>query len=224
MKGRKVSGSNVAFRVFAGVLSLLLLIFGIRTARRFHGDKMLYQSVVSLEGLEYGEDFEAEVKGIPGICSFIPVIEVPIRLKVEEYRMDATLVGVELDRLEKQVSRSWETPLGNTAVFLLGEESLTAMTDQNGHGISEEKKKELLERYKELDWQYCMSEEDEENWKPCLIAGILSLPAGNIYIPYSQAEGIMGTGETSKFLLTIRGEENYEKALGYFGAGSAQSE
>ncbi|MCI8550790.1 MAG: hypothetical protein HFI68_09445 [Lachnospiraceae bacterium] len=223
MKGRKVSGSDVVFWIFAGLLSVFFLIFGIRIARRFHGEKMLYQSVVSLEGLECGEDFEGKLKEIPGISSFIPVIEVPVTLKVEEYRMEATLVGVEFDRLEKQVSRSRKTPLGNTAVLLLGEESLAVMTDQNGHGISEEKKKEFLERYGELEWQYCMAGEEAENWKPCLIAGTLSLPAGDIYISYSQAKEIMGTEETSKFLLTVRGEENYEKALGYFGAGSTQS-
>ena len=132
--------------------------------------------------------------------------------------MDTVLTGTTLEDLEKTVSRSMEVPLGNQSVLLLGEESLAAMTDKNGHEISEEKQKEFLEQFGALHWQYCFAGEEETSaiWKPCLIAGILSFPSGEIYIPYSQAETLTRTGKTSKFLLTVRGKKNYERAVAYF--------
>ncbi|MCI8464786.1 MAG: hypothetical protein HFI63_02835 [Lachnospiraceae bacterium] len=203
--------------IVTGLLAVFFLLFGIRIVRQLCEEKLQYQSVVSLEGLEWEGDLEEELEKIRGISSFTLALEVPIRLKAEEYTMDITVIGVELDRLEKQISRSQETPLGNTPVLLLGEESLSEMTDRNGHKASEEKQKELLERSGEILWQYCLiGEETLESWNPCLIAGTMYTPAGEIYMPFGQAKALVGTEETSKFLLSVRGKENYERALEYF--------
>jgi len=221
-KKRKLSGTDVVFLIFSGGLLVFFFTFGMQMIREFSEEKNQYQSVVSLDGLEWGEEFEKKLKKIPGISSLTPAVEIPVRLKAETYTMEATLTGVELDGLKKQVSRSSEVPFGNVPVLLLGEESLAAMTDKNGHEVSEEKQKELMERYEEINWQYCLAGdgEDIEDWKPCLVAGTLSLPAEGIYMAYSQAEMLTGTKEQERFLLTVRGKKNYERALGYFeGAG-----
>ena len=219
---RKLSGTDGVFLVFSAGLLVFFCTFGLQRIREFSEEKKPYQSVVSLGGLEWGEEFTAELNKIPGLDSLTPAVEIPVRLRADDYTMDATLTGVELDGLEMQVSRSREVPLGNTPVLLLGEESLAAMTDQNGHAASEEKQKELLERYGEMDWQYCLmgEGEEEENWKPCLVAATLSSPADGIYVSYSQAEILAETKETDQFLLTIRGKENYERALGIFQESS----
>lgn len=215
-KRRKPSGSHGVFLIFQVGLLVFALIFGLQMIREFSEGKASYQSVVSLEGLEWGEELTAELQKIPGIRSLTPAIRIPVKLRAEDYTMEAALTGVELDELEKQVSRSREVPLGNTPVLLLGEESLGAMADGNGHTASEEKQEELLERYGEINWQYCLAGEGEENWRPCLVAGTLSSPADGIYMTYSQAGMLAQTKETKQFLLTVRGKENYERALGYF--------
>ena len=221
-KRRRLSGSGVVFLVFSVGLLVFFCTFGLQMIREFSEGKKPYQSVVSLEGLEWGEEFTAELKKIPGLSSLTPAVEIPVRLRVDTYTMDAVWTGVELDGLEMQVSRSREVPLGSTPVLLLGEGSLAAMTDRNGHGASEENQKELLERYGEMDWQYCLTGEgeEEENWKPCLVAATLASPADGIYMAYGQAEMLAGTKETDRFLLTVLGKGNYERALGLFQESS----
>ncbi len=221
-KKRKLSGGRVVFGIYTGVLFVLLLSLGRGLFQQFSEEKVKYQSVVSLEGTDVSggtENLQAELKKIRGFCFLTPVIEIPVRLRAEDYTMDTVLTGTALDGLEKKVSRSAEVPLGTRPVLLLGEKSLAAMTDRNGHVISEEKQREFLERYEEICWQYCLAGEDEntEEWDSCLIAGVLSFPSEGIYMPYSQAEALAGTNGTSKFLLTVRGKGNYEKAAGYFG-------
>lgn len=217
-KRRKPFGSHGVFLIFQGGLLVFVLTFGMQMIREFSEGKALYQSVVSLDGLEWGEKLTAELQKIPGIRSLTPAIRIPVKLRAEDYTMEAALTGVELDELEKQVSRSSEVPIGNTPVLLLGEESLGAMADGNGHTASGEKQEEFLERYGEINWQYCLAGEGEgeENWRPCLVAGTLSSPADGIYMTYSQAGILAETKETKQFLLTVRGKKNYESALGYF--------
>lgn len=231
-KKRKISGSGTVFLFYTGALFALFLIFGIGLLGQLWEKQIRYQSVVSLEGWDPGEDpeeLEEELKKIRGFYSFTPVLEIPVKLRAEGYTMDAVFTGTELEALEKQVSRSKEVPLGNRPVLLLGEESLAAMTDRNGHAISEEKQKELLERFEKVDWQYCLDSGggQTEIWNSCLAAGTLSFPSGEIYIPYSQAEALAGTGGASRFLLTVRGKENYERAAAYFepeGSGSFEGD
>ena len=218
-KKRKRSGSGAICLILAGSLAVYVLTFGGRMLWRFLAERIPFQAVVSLEGVERGEAFEEELEKIPGFCSLDPVIEVPVRLEAEGYTMDAILIGVDLDRLEKQVSRSGEVPVGTAPALLIGEESLAAMTDRNGHPASEEKQRELLERYGEIRWQDCLTGEagGTEAWRPCLVAATLHAPSGEIYMPYAQAETLTGKKETNKFLLTVRGKENHERALEYFG-------
>lgn len=79
-----------------------------------------------------------------------------------------------------------------------------------------------MSRYKEIDWQYCLAGIDEmgnsdgvEDWKPCLIAGILSFPDDEIYLPYEQAEKYVEifSVQTSitRILVTVQGEKNHKK-------------
>lgn len=133
-----------------------------------------------------------------------------------------SLKGVDLAELIMTVKEASEVPIGNMAVLLLGENSIAMMEDANGHKISEKKQKELLRRYKEIDWQYCLAGIDEmgnsdgvEDWKPCLIAGILSFPDDEIYLPYEQAEKYVEifSVQTSitRILVTVQGEKNHKK-------------
>ena len=48
----------------------------------------------------------------------------------------------------------------------------------------------------------------------------MSSPADGIYMAYSQADMLAGKKETDRFLLTVLGKGNYERALGLFQESS----
>lgn len=209
------------------LLVIALLWFTVRLTRDYYSGKKICQSEIMLVDMEYNEEFLKEVNKIPGVRSVTPILEIPVKLRAEGYTMEITLQGVDLGELSMTVRESNEVPIGNTPVLLLGEKSISIMTDANGHQISEKKQKELLSRYMETDWQYCFISVDEvgnsnemEDWEPCLIAGILSSPADEIYLPYEQAENykemLSAQIPVTKVLMTVQGEKNFEEAMKYF--------
>ena len=104
-KRRRLSGSGVVFLVFSVGLLVFFCTFGLQMIREFSEGKKPYQSVVSLDGPEWGEDLTEELKRIPGLSSLTPAVEIPVRLRVETYTMDAAFIGVELEELEKTEDR-----------------------------------------------------------------------------------------------------------------------
>ena len=168
------------------------------------------------------EEFLEEAGQIPGIRSVTPVIEIPAKIRAEGYTMEISLQGVDLTELIMTVKESNEVQVGNTPVLSLGENSIAMMEDVNGHKISEKKQKGLLDRYQEIDWQYCLVDIDKiesndklEDWESCLIAGILSSPADGIYLPYEQAENyaekLSGQTPITRILVTVQGEKIIKK-------------
>ena len=55
-KRRKPLGSHGVFLIFQGGLLVFVLTFGMQMIREFSEGKALYQSVVSLDGLEWGRE------------------------------------------------------------------------------------------------------------------------------------------------------------------------
>lgn len=88
-KRRKPLGSHGVFLIFQGGLLVFVLTFGMQMIREFSEGKALYQSVVSLDGLEWGEKLTAELQKIPGIRSLTPAIRIPVKLRAEDYTMEA---------------------------------------------------------------------------------------------------------------------------------------
>lgn len=221
-KKKKLYGTDIIFLLLFAMLFVVLLWFGIQLILGLRAEKKVCQSLVALNKMEYNEDFLEEAQKIRGIRSITPVLEIPVKLRAKNYTMDAVWLGVDLSELNMKITQSNEMPIGSTPILLLGKGSLAAMVDNNGHTISEKKQKEFLEQFKEIEWQYCMgTEEDDvlEEWKPCLVAGILSNPSEDIYLSYEQARVYTkkyGNQSVPKVLLTVQGEENYKQALCYF--------
>lgn len=224
-KKKKWYGSDMVFLAFIILLLAALIWFGFLVIQKAQSGKKLCQSVVSIEKMEYGEEFLKEAEKISGIRSVTPVLEVPVQLRAEDYTMEVTWLGTDLEVLEKKVLEAAEVSLSSEPVLLLGEKSLAGMTDNNGQVISEKKQKEFLSRFREMEWQYRLAGVEQEtedassDWSPCRIAGILSFPAEEIYFPYDQAVNLMGISSSQsvkKILLTVQGEDNYKRALEYF--------
>ncbi|MCI8881419.1 MAG: hypothetical protein HFH93_05720 [Lachnospiraceae bacterium] len=218
-------------RVFIGCIALLvmaLLWFTVRLIGDYISGKKICQAEIMLTDMEYNEEFLEEAEQISGIRSVTPIIEIPAKIRADGYTMEISLQGVDLTKLIMTVKESNEVQVGNTPVLILGENSIAMMEDVNGHKISEKKQKELLDRYQEIDWQYCLvgidkieSSNELEYWESCLIAGILSSPADGIYLPYEQAENyaekLSGQIPITKILVTVQGEKNHKKIMEYFG-------
>ena len=209
------------------LLTISLVWFAVSVYRNMQSEKVICQSVVPLGDFTYDDTFLKQAENLPGIRSLTPVYELPARLKVDGLTMEATFTGVDLEELRMRTVQGAPTPLGRTLVLLLGEKSLSGMTDVNGQPVSEKRQKELLEKCMELEWQYQMVNDsqnaqarpEETGWKVCLIAGVLSEPSEGIYLPSYQAVSFLNeSGAGAKngitgFLLTVQGEENYRKAL-----------
>ncbi len=218
---KKLYGTDIIFLLLLAMLFVVLLWFGIQLILGLRAEKKVCQSLVALNNIEYNEDFLEEAQKICGIRSITPVIEIPVILRAKNYTMDAVWLGVDLSDLNMKITQSNEMSIGSTPILLLGEGSLAAMIDNNGHTISENKQKEFLEQFKEIEWQYCMGAGEDvlEEWKPCLVAGILSDPSEDIYLSYEQASICskkIGSQSITKVLLTVQGEKNYKQALSYF--------
>lgn len=263
MKKKRTLGSADKLLLFA-LLSLLaaLTALFVSLVQSVQSQKKICQSTIPLGKYEYNASFLEQAKKISGLRSITPVCEVSVALKTDGYTMDAVLIGVDISELLMNVKDAQETALGNVPALLIGEKSLSGLRDANGNTASEKKQREILENYRELTWEYRLTDtgqeisggavsddvaqgREERNggtqdgemsgagmqsgglqgevWKPCTVAAILSKPEKDIYIPYHQATALLaGAGDVgssqsvSKILLTVQGEENYEKAAGVF--------
>lgn len=268
MKKKRTLGSADKLLLFA-LLSLLaaLTALFVSLIQSVQSQKKICQSIIPLGKYEYNASFLEQAEKISGLRSITPVCEVSVTLKTDGYTMDAVLIGMDISALLMNVKDAQEAALGNAPVLLIGEKSLSGLTDANGNTASEKKQREILENYRELTWEYCLSGTGQEMsgganvtgavqskegesgemagtgtqddgmsgagmqsgglqgevWKPCTVAAILSRPEKDIYIPYHQATALLaGAGDVgssrsvSKILLTVQGEENYEKAAGLF--------
>lgn len=222
-RGRQDKRALPGLAVFSFLLGMAAVLLSGSLLYARLGGRGEYQELISLSGMSYDEELLSEAARIPGLRSLSPVLEIPVRLKVDAYEMETVWLAVDLEELSMKAVYAVDTGIGNTPVLLLGENSLAALQDQNGHSLSQTNQKKLLENYENLEIQYCLNTAEasiRENWQPCRVAGILRAPAENIYLPYGQ--GTMICRENSlnvsveKVLLTVEGKSNRDRALKYF--------
>lgn len=139
----------VLFSLLAALAALFVsLVQSVQT------QKKLCQSVVPLGKYEYDASFLEQAEKISGLRSITPVCEVAVCLRTEGYTMDTVLTGVEISELLMKVRDAQEAALGNIPALLIGEKSLSGLTDANGKLVSQKKQKEILENYCKLTWEY----------------------------------------------------------------------
>lgn len=188
-----------------------------------------YQFTADLAGMEYNGEFLEKMGKMQGIRQVYPVLEIPVRLKMDDYTVDTVIQAVDVEILDKKVEKGREVPVGSTPVLLLGKDSLAGMRDSNDHMISEAQQKKFLEDYDEQKVTYSVYSAASSGesggtgqWKECIVAGILSYPAEGIYLPYDQGRALCeNTGDSElikKALITVQGRENYERVQSYFTA------
>lgn len=219
---KKHETSDMVFALFLILIFAALLGFGVQVLRKARSSQKLCQSVVSLNKIQYDEDFLSEAAKIPGIRSVTPVLELAVRFRAGDYTMETTWLAADLELLDKKAAAAAPVSVGNVPVLLLGEKSLAGMVDSNGQTISEKKQKEYLSQFQEIEWQYQLAGTEESRqtvWLPCQVAAVLSEPEEGIYLSYGQGVSLVGLSASqsvSRILLTVQGEDNYEAALSYF--------
>lgn len=227
MKRRVAPG----FLIITVLFMAAILFLSVSLLSGVSGERQEYQLMVSLGGLKYDESFLDTVSKIRGIRQISPALEIPVRLRIEDYTMDTVISAVDIEVLEKKVRYAREAPLADTPALLLGKDSLADMRDFNGHALSEEQQKRYLADCENLEIELLTLSGDaaEENgaiqqWKSCIAAAVLDEPAAGIYLPIIQAESLCknaGDMEVEKVLLTVRGKSNYEKVQEIFMGNAA---
>lgn len=209
--------------LFAGTMTLLLLLCLLMAAGLViatQKEQRIVRKIEDLGGIEYNEAFLEAAKKIPGIRSISPVLEIPVQLRLGEYTMEVSLLGVSLEECEWKVKRSQEVTLGQTPALLLGESALAGLTDANGHTIPESQLKQVLDSFEQQKLQYMPNGSSDGKaegekagaspcWKDCQIAGIMSTPEDVIYLSYEQAKALaVASGSeitVKKVLMTTQG-------------------
>lgn len=221
---KRMKRRTPCFLAAAGLLVSVIVALALSLLAGMSGADQEYQFIASLGGIEYNADFLEAAGKIKGLRRITPVLELPARLRIEDYTMDTIIQAVDIEALDKKVQSARETPVGDNPVLLLGRESLGEMRDSNDHVISEAQQKKFLKAYAELEAEVCIVSENTpesgaEQWKKCTVAGILEKPAGGIYLPIDQGRALAaeaGAAKIEKVLLTVKGKENYEKAQDIF--------
>lgn len=207
--------------IVAALLGTVLYLAGFLMLE-YQEEEKVFQDIADLNGIKYDEAFLKEAEKLKGICSLTPLLELNVRLKIDDYTMETTLCGVDLEELRLKGNIQDDIQAGNTPVLLLGEKALSGLTDRNGHTASEEQQQKFLKGYENLNIYYCADcTPGEEKWLPCRVAGVLASPAEGIYLPYFQAESLAAQNglpaSVEKVLLVIKGKTNREKALSCVG-------
>lgn len=208
-----------------------LLLLGMAVSVLYLGGQLIYgeiqsrkvhQEIVELGELSYDEAFLEEISKAEGFLSVSPVYEIPVKLRWEDYTMDATFTAVDMKEFHMTGNAPEEISLGNTPVLFIGKDALNGLTDSYGHTISQNGLKKLKASSEELE--YCLQEESAAGaqastaqgsrgndseiwlWRPCIAVGDLTSPSDGIYIPITQTSALTeGLPPVKKVLLTTQG-------------------
>lgn len=217
------------FVCFVVLLAAVCILLGWKLWEEQKKESRICQNIVALGDIVYDDAFLEEAGKIPGLRLLSPVLEISVELKVGDYTMRTVLTGICLEEYRMKVIQARETEAGDTPALILGEQSLSALTDSNGHTISAGQMKKLMKDILEQEMVYRMEPAGEDGaagtWKSCRAAAITKEPGEGIYISYEQARRLAGQAGADqsihKVLLTVQGEEQMERAEGMFGTGQS---
>ncbi|MDQ9827115.1 hypothetical protein RFZ44_28035, partial [Acinetobacter sp. 163] len=77
----------------------------------------------------YDEAFLEEISKAEGFLSVSPVYEIPVKLRWEDYTMDATFTAVDMKEFQMTGNAPEEISLGNTPALFIGKDALNGLTD-----------------------------------------------------------------------------------------------
>lgn len=196
----------------AGCLCMLGLIQGVGFwLRQQKSCELIIQSETDLT-----EELVAQIGKMEGVFAFFPCASCKIRLRLDEYSMETSAVGVDLEEFPFQ----WEAlqeehVLGSTPVLFVGQEVFSAFTDDHGNGAGAGRIAQWKENYAGLE---LVAADESGRERSARIGGILKEPAAGIYMSGTQMQELYASSaKTTGGCLKIRGERNRDRAKELLG-------
>ena len=139
---------------------------------------------------ELTEGIVGEFVNLRGLMQFLPSAFASVTLKLEEYTLEAELVGIYPEEYPLKWEAVKETAsLSNTAALFLGKECFAAFTDQNGYGPTKSQIERWIAHYEDLSIVVLDQTGQEKKAK---VFGILAEPEGLACMDKKQMEEVFG--------------------------------
>lgn len=141
----QVSIFKIKILAFAGIL--LLIWCGYRLVKAGLEEQQDYEFFAVSEEQEIPQEFLEELAERRGVTVVSAVLDVPVRLEIDGYQMDATAEAVDMDTFPLHIAEcltGLETG-GKIPVFFTAR-SLDSLTDRHSNAITKSRKKELQNR------------------------------------------------------------------------------
>ncbi len=201
---------NIYKEIVFGAMGCMLIALAVQAVKFWLAQQKVYEIMIQSQ-TELTEGTVKELAKIEGLYQFNPMSSCQVTLRLDEYTLEATLTGIEIDRypLSFQAAQE-EIVLGNTPVLFLGKEAFAAFVDSNGNGPGKSRIAQWTEKYQDLE--LAIADEGGKG-RGAKIGGILAQPVAGIYIDGKQMQSLYGEfAETYGGCAKIQGRRNMEKA------------
>lgn len=209
-EGAEVKKRNVYKDIVSCATILLFFVLCAHMYQNYKKEYKVYQlSIQSGQELD-GKD-AAELQNISGLVRFEPVSSAMVTLKLEEYTLETTLEGVDLESYPLDWKDAEGTiSLGNTAALFFGEGVFQNFSEKHGYHPEKGQIRNWQENYQDLSVDII---DEAGHVKKGRISGILKSPEQMVCMDQAQMEEIFQT--SSKIMggyMEIYGYQNMEQA------------
>lgn len=147
MKSGKLQGSIFKIKILAFAGILLLIWCGYRLIKTGLEEQQDYEFLAVSEEQEIPQEFLEELAERRGVTVVSAVLDVPVRLEIEGYRMEVTAEAVDMETFPLHIEEcltGLET--GSKIPVFFTARSLDNLTDRYSYAITKSRKKELQNR------------------------------------------------------------------------------
>lgn len=147
MKSSKLQGSIFKIKILAFAGILLLIWCGYRLIKTGLEEQQDYEFLAVSEEQEIPQEFLEELAERRGVTVVSAVLDVPVRLEIEGYRMEVTAEAVDMEMFPLHIEEcltGLET--GSKIPVFFTARSLDNLTDRYSYAITKSRKKELQNR------------------------------------------------------------------------------
>lgn len=188
-----------------------------------------YQKEQKVYGLYIQSDQEltghtaAQLQNIAGLCRFEPEASVLVTMKLEEFTLEATLAGVDLESYPLRWEEAKEAiALGNTLELFFGAEVFQMFSDKHGYRPDKKQVETWIAQYQGLPVSVT---DGSGHTRRGRVSGILKSPSARVFMDKSQMEGVFkGSCQVTGGYLEVYGYKNKEKAKNALESGGFLAE
>ncbi len=201
---------NVYKDIVCIAVGCLLLVLAVWAGDFWMRQQKSYEILIQSQS-ELTKGIVEELGKIEGLYGFTAVSSCDVKIRLEEYALEASLTGIDVSSYPlKWKSAREEISLGNTPILFFGQESFAAFTDSNGNGPGRSRIAEWVRDYQDL--QLTVAGEDGRE-RSAKIGGIVETPSSGIYIGDKQMAALYGaSARVSGGCARIQGYRNMQKA------------